>query len=327
MTRVWTNKSVLITGVTGTLGTALCKRLLLGDDAPIRLVGISRKWQDQDRLRNELNNNPRLRLFIGDIRDIERLRLAMRGIDIVIAAAAMKSIVDCQYNPTEAISINILGTQNTLQAALENDVERVVVISSDKASQSGINMYGVTKAACENLTVAYNSYSSRWKTKYSALRYGNVSLSSGSVIPLFIEQKKSGFLTVTDTRMSRFVITIDQAVEFVLNCIENMIGGEIFVPHLPSAKVVDIAYAIAPEAEMKVTGIRPGEKLHEVMIAPDEAYRTRDLGWAYQVEPQFPFWAGAKFPVSGSPIQEGWTYSSASAPRLSIDDIKVILDE
>lgn len=321
----WHNACVAITGITGSLGTAISQELLLPKYGTARLVGVSRKWQDQDKLALVLGNDPRLRLFIGDVRDLDRMRMALVGVDYVIHAAAMKSIPACQYNPREAIATNITGTENVLQAALDCGVKKVAVISSDKASQAGVNIYGVTKAATENLAVAYNSYSANHKTRYSAFRYGNVLGSSGSVVPLFISQRESGRLTITHPKMSRFWIKMEDAVAFILRGVEAMVGGEIFVPRLSSSRIVQLARAIAPEAEIEIVGIRPGEKLHETMIVPEEAHRTKDVGWAYRIEPQLKFWDSESGYVGGSPVPMDWTYSSASATPLSDDDLKVML--
>lgn len=321
----WQDACVAITGITGSLGTALSKELLLKKYGLARLVGISRKWQDQEKLSAELGNDPRLRLFIGDVRDVDRLRMALVGVDYVIHAAAIKSLPACQYNPVEAIATNIIGTENVLQASLDCGVRKVAVISSDKASQAGINIYGVTKAAAENLAVAYNSYSANHKTRYSAFRYGNVWGSSGSVVPLFISQRDSGKLTLTHPKMSRFWIKMEDAVAFILRGVEAMVGGEIFVPHLSSSRIIQLARAIAPEAEIEIIGIRSGEKLHETMIVPEEAYRTKDVGWAYRIEPQFKFWDSESGYMGGSSVPIDWTYSSASATSLSDDALKVML--
>lgn len=322
---IWRDSNILITGITGSLGTALTKRLLSRDDAPRRLVGISRKWQDQARLRAEMNNDPRLRLFIGDVRDKERLLTAFRGVNYIIHAGAHKDVVSAEYDAPEAIATNVIGTQNVLWAAMECKVSRVLVVSTDKASDP-INTYGKTKSLAESLAVCFNSYSGSSGTRYSAARYGNVAGSSGSVIPLFRQQKEKGVLTITSADMSRFWISMDRAVDFVLTCLSVMIGGEIFVPHLPSAKVVDVAAAIAPEAKLEVVGVRPGEKIHETMITPSEAYRTRDQGWAYVVYPQYHFW-DSRYPekMSGSPVPADWTYSSASAPHIGGSDLKLLV--
>jgi len=323
----WRGACVGITGITGSLGTALSKELLRPEYNISRLVGISRKWQDQDRLRKELGDNDRLRLFIGDIRDIDRLRLALDGVEYLVHAAAIKSVPACWYNPTEAVSINGQGTINVLQAARDAGVKRVIVISSDKAvAPASGNLYGATKAVCESVTVSYNNYSASRQTRYAVARYGNVVGSSGSVVPLFINQRENGKLTITHPKMTRFWITMSEAVHFVIQSMESMLGGEIFVPHLPSSRITTLASAIAPGLEIETIGIRPGEKLHEVMLTPDEAPRTKDLGWAYRVEPQERTWGGLPY-IGGSPVPADWVYSSASATRLGEDELRGMLSK
>ena len=323
----WRGASVAITGITGSPGTALSKELLKPEYNISRLVGISRKWQDQDRLRKELGDDDKLRLFIGDIRDIDRLRLALDGVEYLVHAAAIKSVPACWYNPTEAVSINGQGTINVLQASRDAGVKRVIVISSDKAvAPASGNLYGATKAVCESVAVSYNNYSASRQTRYAVCRYGNCVASSGSVIPLFLSQKESGKLTITHPKMTRFWITLDEATHFILKSMESMLGGEIFVPHLPSSRITTLASMIAPEAEIETIGIRPGEKLHEGMLTPDEAPRTKDLGWAYRVEPQERTWGGLPY-IGGSPVPADWIYSSASATRLGEDELRGMLSE
>ena len=321
----WRGASVAITGITGSLGTALSKELLKPEYNISRLVGISRKWQDQDRLRHELDNDDRLRLFIGDIRDVDRLKLAFDGIEYLFHAAALKDVKSCWYNPVEALTINGIGTVNVLQASRDCGVRKVIVISSDKgvAPASG-NLYGATKAVCESVAVSYNNYSASRKTRYSVARYGNVVASSGSVIPLFFSQKETGKLTITHDKMTRFWITMPEAVRFVIHSMESMLGGEIFVPHLPSSRITTLASVIAPDAELEVIGIRPGEKLHEIMLTQDESPRTDDLGWAYRVKPQEKTWGGPAY-MGGSPIPSDWIYSSASAERLGESELRNML--
>ena len=320
----WRGASVAITGITGSLGTALSKELLKSEYNISRLVGISRKWQDQDRLREELNDD-RLRLFVGDVRDIDRLKLALEGVEYVFHAAALKSVPIAFYNPTEAISVNITGTINVLQASRDVGVRRVVVVSSDKAVQpASENLYGVTKAAAECLAVAYNSYSAGRQTRYCAARWGNVLGSSGSVVPLFMKQRENGKLTITHDKMTRFWVTMDEVVHFILRVMESMIGGEIFVPHLPSSRVTTLASAIAPDAEFETVGMRPGEKMHEVLLSPEESPRTKDLGWAYRVEPTSRPWGGVPY-AGGSPVPSDWIYSSASAERLGESELRNML--
>ena len=322
----WRGACVGITGITGSLGTALSKELLRPEYNISRLVGISRKWQDQDRLREELDDN-RVRLFIGDVRDIDRLRLALEGVEYVFHAAALKSVPVSFYNPTEAISVNITGTINVLQASRDVGVRRVVVVSSDKAVQpASANLYGVTKAAAECLAVAYNSYSAGQQTRYCAARWGNVLGSSGSVVPLFLKQRENGKLTITHDKMTRFWVTMGEVVHFVIRVMETMIGGEVFVPHLPSSRVTTLASAIAPDAELETVGIRPGEKMHEVLLSPEESPRTKDLGWAYRVEPQDRPWGGIPY-IGGSPVPADWVYSSASATRLGEDELRGMLSK
>ena len=322
MTDFWRGANVLITGVSGTLGTALSKHLLSDEYGISRLAGIARKWQPVKELETKLSDK-RFRPFIGDVRDIERLRLALRGVDIVIHAAALKDVLLGQYNPTEIVQTNVSGSDNVFRAALDCGVKRVMFISSDKACNAD-NAYGSSKHLAECLAVSYNSYSGSGETRYSACRYGNVAGSSGSVIPLFISQRESGRLTITHDKMTRFWITLDEAVSFVLRATEEMMGGEIFVPRLYSTRIVNLATAIAPTATIEVVGIRPGEKLHEVMISISEARSTQDVGWAYRIEPQFNSWSNSPYP-GGSPVPFDFIYSSASAPRLTDDQIKVIV--
>lgn len=315
--------SILISGGTGFLGRHISKYLL---DNPgfTRVAILSRDWHKQNDLRSELGNPKHFRWFIGDVRDRDRLMRAFDGIDYIIHAAAIKDVVSSEYNPRETMLTNVLGTQNVIDAAIDCGVEKVLFISSDKSAQASTS-YGKTKALAESLIVAANSYSPH-STKFSVARYGNVTASSSSVIPLFRKQANSGVLTVTDVDMTRFWVTPRQAVDFIFRALEQMVGGEIFVPHLPSSKIMDLALAVSPQAKIEVIGTRPGEKKHEVMITPEESAHTQDIGWAYVVEPQFTFW-NKGFLSGGSPVPADWTYSSASAQRLSRDDIKVMLDD
>jgi len=311
----------MITGVSGSLGSALSKELLQAYNIK-RLAGICRKWQPLRDLETSLKDE-RFRPFIGDVRDLERLRVAFRGIDYIFHAAAIKDVIYGEYSPTEIVATNIVGTQNVLQAAMDCDVKKVMVISSDKAASPN-SCYGVSKRMAECLSVAYNAYTGSNGTRYAVARYGNVVGSSGSVIPLFLKQRNTGSITLTDSHMTRFWITMSQAVQFIIQCMENMVGGEIFVPHLPSAKIVNVASAIAPEAEIKIVGIRPGEKIHEVMLTEHETPRTDDLGWAYRVAPSLRFWGGPEY-IGGSPVSPGWLYTSASTQQLNEDEIKTLL--
>lgn len=280
------DKMVLITGGTGSFGKAFIKEIL-GDEYGIkRLVIYSRDELKQEEMRTMYGfNDTRLRYFIGDVRDIERLKRAMVGIDIVIHAAALKQVPACEYNPSEAISTNIIGAENVINAAIDRGVKRVVALSTDKAVNP-INLYGATKLVAEKLFIQGNNYSSLNGTRFSCVRYGNVVGSRGSVVPLFKHQKMTGEITVTDKEMTRFWITLEQGVKLVINAVELMTGGEIFVPKISSMKIIDLAKLIAPEAKVKVIGIRVGEKLHEVLVSNDEAKYTYDYKDMYVVRPQ-----------------------------------------
>src|SRR3990167_477582 len=321
MNPFWSNSNVMITGVSGTLGSALSKELLSPEYGIRRLAGIARKGQPVEALQRSLDDS-RFRPLIGDIRDIDRLRIAFRRIDYIFHAAAFKSVNLGEYNPGEILSINGDGTKNVLQVALECGVKKVIFISSDKATLP-VSTYGKSKALGESLVVAWNSYGGADGTRYACARYGNVCGSAGSVIPLFLQQRESGKLTVTHQKMTRFWMTIQQACKFVIRCMERMQGGEIFVPRLPSAPVMQIASAIAPDAQIEIVGIRPGEKMHELMISPEESRRARDMGWAYRITPEFNSW-GASY-TGGSPVPDGWAYSSASAERLTDRELKGLL--
>ncbi len=301
------NSSVLITGGTGSLGKALIKHLL--EFTNVRRIAIfSRDELKQLNLRKELNDNPRLRWFLGDIRDIDRLKRALHGVDYVIHAAALKQVDTGEYNPMEFIKTNVLGSQNVIDAAIETGVKKVVALSTDKAS-SPINLYGATKLTADKLFVAANNYSFSYGTTFSVVRYGNVMGSRGSVIPYFKEIAEQGNpLPITDMRMTRFLISINQAVNFVVDSFEMMSGGELFVPKIPSIKVIDLAQAVAPGSKMIEIGMRPGEKLHEEMISEDDSRRTIELENRYVVTPVVAEW-GYKAP-EGNKMKEGMAYRS-----------------
>jgi UDP-N-acetylglucosamine 4,6-dehydratase len=268
----WSKKVVLITGGTGSFGKKLT-RILLDEYNPAKVIVFSRDELKQYEMRASGYDAHNLRYFIGDVRDLDRLRRAFEGVDIVIHAAALKQVPACEYNPMEAIKTNILGSSNVIDAALDSGVERVVALSTDKAVNP-INLYGATKLAAEKLFIQSNSYAGGRKTRFSCVRYGNVVGSRGSVVPVFLRQRENGEITVTDDRMTRFWISLEQGVRFVIRCAENMHGGEVLEPKKPSMSIVDLAKAIAPEAKVNVIGIRPGEKLHEVLISEDEARTT-----------------------------------------------------
>jgi UDP-N-acetylglucosamine 4,6-dehydratase len=254
-------------------------------------------------------NQPILRYFIGDVRDQDRLRRAMQGVDIVVHAAALKQVPACEYNPKEAIKTNINGTSNVVEAALDAGVKKVLALSTDKAVNP-VNLYGATKLAAEKLAVQSNAYAGGRETRISCVRYGNVVGSRGSVVPKFLQQRASGKLTVTDERMTRFWITLEQGVNFVIRCIEQMHGGEVFVPKIPSTTIVDLARAIAPQAEIDFIGIRAGEKLHEVLISEDEARSTVELEDMYVVQPATSPWFGYEWEDEGKPLPDGFRYAS-----------------
>lgn len=310
------SKSVLITGGTGSFGQAFVTRLLSAGP-PRRLVVFSRDEQKQDTMARDLasrfpGNYRNMRFFIGDVRDVSRLELAMREVDIVIHAAAMKIVPTAEYNPFECILTNVHGAENVVKAALRAGVSKVIALSTDKAVNP-INLYGASKLASDKITVAANNLSGDLGTQFSVVRYGNVIGSRGSVLPLFSELVRRGArsLPITDPRMTRFWVSIEQGVAFVLSSLGLMQGGEIFVPKIPSMKVVDMARAIAPTLPHEVIGIRPGEKLHEVMITEDDARVTIELDDRYVICPPFPAWSRAHLEeLGGRPVAEDFRYSS-----------------
>jgi UDP-N-acetylglucosamine 4,6-dehydratase len=304
----WSSKKILITGGTGSFGRAFIKYALEHLKPDVIRV-FSRDELKQSELREQFKH-PSLRYFIGDVRDGERLERALRGVHIVIHAAAMKRVEACEYNPFEAIQTNIVGTQNIINASIDCGVERVIAISSDKAVNP-VNLYGATKLCQEKIVVQSNSYVGPKKTRLSCVRYGNVVGSRGSVVPIFKQQAQTGEVTITDERMTRFWITLDQAVRFVHTSIEMMQGGEIFIPKLPSMHITDLARVLAPQAKLKIVGIRAGEKLHEVMITEDESRHTVELQDRFVVEPEFPWWsASTPAYAKGTRPVDGFRYAS-----------------
>jgi UDP-N-acetylglucosamine 4,6-dehydratase len=301
------NKSILITGGTGSFGKK-CARILLDEFEPSRLIIFSRDELKQHEMRIAGFDHPSLRYFIGDVRDVDRLRRAMVGVDVVIHAAALKQVPACESNPIEAIQTNVNGGKNVIEAALDNRVHRVLALSTDKAVNP-VNLYGATKLVAEKLFVQANAYRGGDPIRFCSVRYGNVAGSRGSVIPLFQEQRKSGKVTVTDPRMTRFWITLEQGVRFVLSSIETMAGGEVFVPKIPSMKMMDLAKAIAPNSEIEVIGIRPGEKLHEVLLSEDEARHSIEQKDRFVIMPTHPWWKGQTQP-EGKPLMDSFRYDS-----------------
>ena len=314
---------ILLTGGTGSFGKAfidylLSKRLF---DGVIRV--FSRDEFKQYELQQKYPNEQRLRFFIGDVRDNHRLKRAMEGANIVVHAAALKQIPILEYNPFEAVKTNILGTQNVIDCAIDLEIEKAILISSDKAC-SPVNLYGATKMVAEKIFVQGNAYVGRGKTKLSVVRYGNVMASRGSVVPKFLQQTKSNVLTITDEEMTRFWITLDEGVKFILASLTKMSGGEIFVPKLPSVKIVDLAKAIAPNTKFKLVGIRPGEKLHEMLISEDEARHTLDCGSYFVIKPEFSWWREKI--KNGKRLKDGFNYTSENNSHwLTVSRIKVLL--
>jgi UDP-N-acetylglucosamine 4,6-dehydratase len=318
------DKIILITGGTGSFGKKFIQALLK-EHKPAKVIIYSRDELKQHEMRQAGFDSPILRYFIGDIRDRARLERAFHGVDIVVHAAALKQVPVCEYNPQEAIKTNITGSSNVIEAAIDTGVKRVLALSTDKAVNP-INLYGATKLAAEKLVVQSNAYAGSGVTRLSCVRYGNVVGSRGSVVPVFIEQRKKGRITVTDERMTRFWITLDQGVHFVMNCIEQMQGGEVFVPKIPSMKITDLAKAVAPEAKVNVVGIRPGEKLHEVLISEDEARTTVELETMYVVQPAESFWFGHTWEQQGQSLPDGYRFASnTNSEWLTIDGLKGII--
>jgi len=316
-------KTVLIVGGTGSFGRTFVATVLAKHD-PRRVIVFSRDELKQHEMRVHFGDS-RLTFFLGDVRDRERLVRAFEArVDVVVHAAALKQVPACEYNPFEAVKTNILGSQNVIDAAIDCGVPRVIALSTDKAV-GPTNLYGATKLCAEKLFVQGNSYAGERPTRFSCVRYGNVIGSRGSVIPLFLAQRSQGRVTVTDRRMTRFWITLDQGVDFVIRCLARMRGGEVFVPHVPSMGIMDLVEAVAPGCEVTVTGIRPGEKMHEVLISVDEARHARLVDGMFVIYPEFHSWDTA-YRASGEPLPEGFSYSSDGNERwLSVEDLRQML--
>jgi UDP-N-acetylglucosamine 4,6-dehydratase len=304
----WKDKVVLVTGGTGSFGRKFVE-IMLADYHPAKLIIFSRDELKQHEMREMGLTDPSLRYFIGDVRDLLRLRRAMHGVDIVVHAAALKQVPACEYNPIEAIQTNIIGARNVVEAALDCSVSKVMALSTDKAVNP-INLYGATKLAAEKLFIQSNAYAGGTGTRFSCVRYGNVLGSRGSVIPVFLRQRESGKITVTDKRMTRFWLALDQGVRFTIRGIERMQGGEVFVPKIPSMRVVDVAAALAPGCELEFIGIRPGEKLHEVLISEDESRHTLEFDDMFIVEPPGALWFGHSWDAEGRRPPEGFRFAS-----------------
>ncbi len=323
------DKVILITGGTGSFGKK-CTRMILDRYQPRKVIIFSRDELKQFEMQQAFSGSKwgPLRYFIGDVRDKDRLYRAFSGVDIVIHAAAMKQVPAAEYNPFEAVKTNIIGAQNVIDAAIDQNVQKVIALSTDKAANP-VNLYGATKLCSDKIFIAGNSYTGqKVKTIFSVVRYGNVIGSRGSVIPFFLANKHTGVLPITDIRMTRFWITLEQAVSFVFNCLENMIGGELFVPKLPSMNIVDLAKAICPDCKQEIIGIRPGEKLHEVMIPEDESRMVVEYDDSYIIQPDLSFFDKGKNWVgkNGKSVPDGFEYSSGSNPwRLGVEEMKKII--
>lgn len=324
------DKVVLLTGGTGSFGKrftdVVLKRYKLR-----KLIIFSRDELKQYEMRTQFPEGPReaIRYFIGDVRDRERLARAFDGVDIVVHAAALKHVPACEYNPIEAVKTNVLGAANVIDMAINADVKKVIALSTDKAANP-VNLYGATKLCSDKLFVAANNYSGRHRTSFSVVRYGNVVGSRGSVIPLFLKLRAQGVLPITDKRMTRFWITLDRGVEFVLQSLDRMAGGEIFAPKIPSMRLVDLAHAVAPECTLQEVGIRAGEKLHEVIVGEDDARNTIEYGDYYAILPAFHEWNNDDYlkQNGGKRCAEGFSYASDTNTQwLSVDDLRAMIKE
>jgi UDP-N-acetylglucosamine 4,6-dehydratase/5-epimerase len=320
----WSKQVVLVTGGTGSFGKKMIK-VLLEEYHPAKIIVYSRDELKQHEMRVAGYEHPSLRYFIGDVRDQQRLRRAFNGVSLVVHAAALKQVPACEYNPMEAIKTNILGSSNVVDAALDAGVEKVIALSTDKAVNP-VNLYGATKLAAEKLFVQSNSYAGGTSTRFSCVRYGNVVGSRGSVVPIFVKQRQNGKLTITDDRMTRFWISLEQGVRFTMRCSEQMFGGEVFVPKIPSTTIIDLARAVAPDAQIDIIGIRPGEKLHEVLISEDENRTTVELDDMFVVQPAEALWFGRDWEKRGKPLASDFRYASNTNEEwLNVDQIRELV--
>ncbi|MEI7429417.1 MAG: UDP-N-acetylglucosamine 4,6-dehydratase (inverting) [Betaproteobacteria bacterium] len=322
-----TNSSILVTGGTGSFGHTFVP-MTLAKYKPRRLVIFSRDEMKQWEMAKLYGNDERVRFFIGDVRDKDRLARALNGIDYVVHAAATKIVPIAEYNPFECVKTNVLGAMNLIDACIDQGVKRVVALSTDKAS-SPANLYGATKLTSDKLFIAGNSYSGTTDTRFAVVRYGNVMGSRGSVIPFFITQADRGVLPITDTRMTRFMITLEQGVDLVWHAFEDMVGGEIYVKKLPSMKVTDIAQAVSPTASHEIVGIRPGEKLHEQMIGPEDALHTYEYTEHYKVLPAIHNWSQDSARINGGNlVSPNFTYcSDNNAEWMSINGLRLWIEQ
>jgi UDP-N-acetylglucosamine 4,6-dehydratase (inverting) len=323
------NKSILITGGTGSFGKAFAKRLLTAYPGVKRLVIYSRDELKQFEMNQVFSDHdyPCLRYFIGDIRDQDRLKRALEGIDIVVHAAALKQVPAAEYNPFECIKTNVLGAQNLIEACLDTDVQQVVALSTDKAA-APINLYGATKLCSDKLFIAANNIKGHRDIRFSVVRYGNVMGSRGSVIPFFLEKKRTGVLPITDPTMTRFNISLDEGIDIVLWSIDNAWGGEVLVPKIPSYHITDVAMAIGPECEHPVVGVRPGEKIHEEMITASDSFNTVDMGAYYAILPSGGTYSIADYcaKTGAKLVKSGFSYNSGSNPHfLTVDELRHLI--
>ena len=320
---MFTNQTILVTGGTGSFGKKFIAAALKQNVR--KVIVFSRDELKQYEMAQEFTD-PRVRFFIGDVRDKERLYRAFDGVDIVIHAAALKHVGACEYNPFEAVKTNIHGAQNIIEAAIDRGVKKVIALSTDKAA-SPINLYGATKLASDKLFVAGNSYAGDKDTRFAVVRYGNVVGSRGSVVPFFKKLKEDGakVIPVTDDRMTRFWITLEQGVQFVIDSLTRMNGGEIFIPKIPSMSILDLAEAIAPECEIEIVGIRPGEKLHEAMITEDDARHTLEYDDYFVIQPEFPWWT-SEHANGGEKLPQGFSYvSNVNNQWLTVDELRELV--
>jgi UDP-N-acetylglucosamine 4,6-dehydratase len=318
----WSQQTILVTGGTGSFGKHFCK-VMLEKYAPKVIRVYSRDELKQHEMRQKFGEG-NLRYLIGDVRDVDRLRRAMEGVDIVVHAAALKQVPACEYNPLEAVKTNVHGAQNVLDAALDAGVKHVIALSTDKAVNP-VNLYGATKLCAEKIIIQGNAYAGGRGTRLSCVRYGNVIGSRGSVIPLFLQQKQTGRITITDKRMTRFWITLDQAVSLVLKGLSHMQGGEIFIPIVPSMKIMHLAQAIAPECDIDVIGIRPGEKLHEALTTEDDGRYTVAFDSMYVVLPNHAWWERNNY-TDARRLPENFVYTSNdNAHWLTVENLRAIV--
>jgi UDP-N-acetylglucosamine 4,6-dehydratase len=316
------DKVVLVTGGTGSFGRRFVDTVLRRY-RPRKIIVFSRDELKQSEMFRQFGGEY-VRYFIGDVRDLERLRRAMHGVDIVVHAAALKQVPACEYNPFEAVKTNIVGSSNVIDAAIDAGVQKVLAISTDKAVNP-INLYGATKLCAEKLFVNGNAYAAQGATKFSCARYGNVVGSRGSVIPLFLEQRATGTVTVTDDRMTRFWITLEQGVDFVLRAIDIMRGGEVFVPKIPSMRIMDLVHAVAPGCKVTMTGIRPGEKVHEVLVSEDESRHTVEIEDLFLIKPLHPWWRVDNWNEAKA-VPDGFRFASDNNTRwLTVDDLRQLI--